>query len=197
MSAPIYLARHGETEFNRAGLVQGRGDSPLTEAGRAQARRVGAQLGRLQAREARPFRLWSSPLPRALTTAQIIAEAAGHPGAITVDERLAEIGGGSFEGLSRDDILARVPEAGAHEILLLRAPDGEGLAAVQARLRDWLAEVAAEPAAAHLAVSHSGTGRVLRSLWLGLDLAAAMRLPAPQDALFRLEQGVEERIDCA
>jgi broad specificity phosphatase PhoE len=193
---PIYLARHGETEFNRACRLQGRSDSPLTARGLDQARRVGEAVARLRAQEAGAWIVWSSPQPRALTTARIIIEAAGLDVAVRVDERLAEVGGGSFEGLTREAVLARAPGQPAHGILLLGAPDGEGYAAVGERLRAWLADVAGAGPAVHLAVSHGGTGRILRGLALGLERAALEALPTPQDALFRLEGGRETRIDC-
>lgn len=189
----IYIARHGETEFNRLDRLQGRSDSPLTEKGRAQARRVGETVARLSA--GAPWIVWSSPQGRAADTARILCEAAGLSGDVRVDERLAEIGGGGFEGLTRAEVAARTGGS-MRGILLLRAPDCEPLAVVQARVRDWLDEVRRGPPAVHLAVSHGGTGRVLRGLWMGLDQDAMEVLPVPQDALFRLTEGAEERVDC-
>jgi probable phosphoglycerate mutase len=197
LTPQLYLARHGETEFNRQGRLQGRSDSPLTERGFEQARRVGAAVARLRraAGEEARWTLWTSPQPRAATTASIIAEVAGLDPPCP-DERLAEIGGGCFEGLTRDEVAARTPGQGVGGIQLLRAPDGEGYAAVEARLRSWLDTLAQAAPAIHLAVSHGGTGRVLRGLCLGLDRAALEALPVPQDALFRLHAGREQRIDC-
>lgn len=193
MTSPIYVARHGETEFNRLDKLQGRSDSPLTDKGRAQARQVGETVARLRA--GAPWIVWSSPQGRAADTARIIAEAAGLDGALRIDERLAEIGGGGFEGLTRAEVAERTGGS-MRGILLLRAPDGEPFAEVEARVADWLDEVRRGPPAVHLAVSHGGTGRVLRGLWLGLDQPALEVLPVPQDALFRLTEGREERVDC-
>lgn len=193
MNPLIYVARHGETEFNRLDKLQGRSDSPLTDKGRAQARRMGETVARLRAGAS--WIVWASPQGRAADTARIIAEAAGLAGDLRIDERLAEIGGGGFEGLTRAEVAERTGGS-MRGILLLRAPDCEPLTEVEARVTDWLAEVRRSPSAVHLAVSHGGTGRVLRGLWLGLDQAAMEVLPAPQDALFRLVERGEERVDC-
>ena len=85
----IYLARHGETEFNVIRRLQGQCDSPLTSRGRDQARRMGLTLGGLiDPAEAMVF---SSPLGRARQTAEIIAAAAAISSDIVFDADLMEI----------------------------------------------------------------------------------------------------------
>src|SRR3954471_18635626 len=85
---PIYLARHGETEFNVLRRWQGsRNDSPLTERGRLQARDTGLVLRDLIDLEAPP-RFVASPQPRARATMEIALETLGLPKAgYTVDAR--------------------------------------------------------------------------------------------------------------
>ena len=68
----IYLVRHGRTEFNAEGRFQGHCDSPLTPLGVAQAHRYGELLARLIGDPA-DWTLGSSPLGRAVATAEIIA----------------------------------------------------------------------------------------------------------------------------
>lgn len=70
----FYLARHGETEANRAQIVQGSADTPLTELGRAQAAALGRRLATLGVQT-----LVSSDLPRAVATADIIQEYVAAP----------------------------------------------------------------------------------------------------------------------
>ncbi|SDI74973.1 probable phosphoglycerate mutase [Actinokineospora alba] len=70
----IFLARHGETRWNRLGRKQGQLDSPLTESGLAQARNLAAAVGRL-----RVDGVFSSPLGRAATTAALCGVAFGMP----------------------------------------------------------------------------------------------------------------------
>jgi len=69
MAAEICLLRHGETEWNVAGRLQGSLDSPLTPLGREQARRLGAVLARRLGGDRVP-RMQTSPLGRAQETAR-------------------------------------------------------------------------------------------------------------------------------
>lgn len=66
----LYLLRHGQTEFNVKKLVQGRCDSPLTDLGRKQA---GMAAAWLKGHDVVPDKVVSSPLGRAMDTAQLIA----------------------------------------------------------------------------------------------------------------------------
>ena len=88
----IWLARHGETDWNARRWVQGQSDIPLNAAGEAQARQLGERL----AREASIQRVYSSGMRRARATARIAAETLGAPWAVR--EGLQEIGLGEWEG---------------------------------------------------------------------------------------------------
>ena len=85
----IYIIRHGQTELNSRGVLQGRSDHALNETGIAQAREAAERLRDI------PFSVvWSSPLVWALQTAEIIA-----PGLTpNVDDRLIEMDYGPYEG---------------------------------------------------------------------------------------------------
>ena len=96
----LFLFRHGETDWNREGRLQGHTDTPLNATGLAQAE---ALAGRL-----RPHRLdavLSSDLSRALTTGRIVAEALGLP--LASDPGLRETNVGAAEGLIWADAKAR------------------------------------------------------------------------------------------
>ncbi len=93
----VYLARHGETDWNRAGRYQGRRESNLTELGLRQA---GALAGAL--RPAGVARIVSSPLTRCVETAAPLAAATGLR--VETDARLVEIAHGTWEGRLRDEI---------------------------------------------------------------------------------------------
>jgi broad specificity phosphatase PhoE len=187
----IYLVRHGETEFNRDGRLQGRVDSPLTELGLAQAACVGAWFAARIADRA-GWRLLASPLPRTRRTAAIIAEATGL--AVEIDARLIELSLGSWEGLAREEIEATRPELTGAKFFL-RSPDGESWDSAAERLAPFRAEHGDSPDNV-IAVSHAGAGRVLRGLNLGLGVDAARELDTPQDAVFVLTPGAEARFDC-
>ena len=91
----LYLLRHGETEFNRTGRLQGQQDSPLTARGRDQARAHGALLKTLIVDPA-AWRVVASPLGRALDTARLAcAELGLAEAAIETDPRLKEIAYGA------------------------------------------------------------------------------------------------------
>jgi len=183
---PVYLLRHGETEWNLAGRSQGGFDSPLTACGREQARAMGDQLAGLLTNTA-AFRLVSSPLGRAVATATIVAERLGLP--FTRDARLCEISLGSWDGLSRAEIAERFPTAiqGATSYdWYFRAPDGERVETAAARLDGWLGSLTGPT----IAVTHGLSSRILRGLYAGLDRETALSLPVPQDGFFQLAGGI-------
>lgn len=182
----IFLIRHGQTEFNREGRLQGRSDSPLTEVGRRQAAAFGAVLSR----EVGQAAVWTSPLARAAETARIVAGTL--PGAeIRTDARLAEASFGQWEGMTRPEIDAGWPglrKQHPPRQWKLHAPGGERLEPLMARLGAVLADAAAEPGDVIL-VSHGIAGRLIRGLHAGLPLTDTMYLGASQDLLHRLRPG--------
>jgi broad specificity phosphatase PhoE len=190
----IYLIRHGQTEMNRAGRFQGRLDSPLTELGEAQARRVGVRLKALAAEVGGDWVIDASPLGRSRRTAALIAEATG----LAVrrhDPRLAEVDFGPWEGLTRDEIVARRPDLAEAKAFFLRCPEAETFEALKGRVRSWMDEAAAAPEH-RIAVTHAGVGRMMRGLALGLTLDEIRALDTPQDVVFRLADGAVERFEC-
>jgi 2,3-bisphosphoglycerate-dependent phosphoglycerate mutase/probable phosphoglycerate mutase len=87
----VVLLRHGQTDYNVAGRMQGHIDSVLTETGVAQAAHVAPEIARLA-----PDRLISSDLSRAADTAEVVAAASGQP--IKLDSRLRETHLGEWQG---------------------------------------------------------------------------------------------------
>jgi probable phosphoglycerate mutase len=183
----IYLLRHGQTEMNAEGRLQGQRDSPLTARGRGQAAAMGDLLATVMDDPAAAS--WvCSPLGRARHTAEIVAarlavDAAG----IGLEPRL---------GLTRAEIEAREPDlwqarlADKWDFVI---PGGESYAMVAVRARAWLAEQ--RPEAPVVAVCHGAFGRILRGLYLGASAEEIFALDEPQDALFRLTGGVVQRFD--
>jgi probable phosphoglycerate mutase len=155
----VYLARHGETDWNVAGRWQGHTDVPLNDAGRTQARELAETL-RVHGLGA----VVASDLSRAHETARIVAVALGIEVAF-IDERLRERCFGVFEGLTRDECQAQHAEAWRAWTERRITPGGaesqEVLAArVLAALGRVAAEVAREDAPA-LAVTHGGALRAV------------------------------------
>ena len=89
----IYIIRHGETNLNVRGVLQGRLDEPLNQAGRDLAEITGRNM-----REIHFDRCISSPLVRAYETAEIVLRESGNDIPIEIDERIQEMNFGELEG---------------------------------------------------------------------------------------------------
>jgi 2,3-bisphosphoglycerate-dependent phosphoglycerate mutase len=154
----LLVVRHGESEGNALGQLQGHFDSPLTPLGRAQARRAGAWL---KAHGPRWSAAYASPLARAKETAEIIIGQTGYPEA-TLDDDLREVGAGDLEGLTRDDIWKRYPkfvDRGVTDLGDFAEFGGEGYEQVQARVHRLLARIESRHRAGAdvvLVVAHGG-----------------------------------------
>lgn len=160
----LFLVRHGETEFNRAGRIQGSLDSPLTERGR----RESEELGQALARSGLRFDRWLvSPQGRAQETSRLMHQKLTDAGAVAAigaggadgtfakpaspeaDDLLCEIRCGQYEGMRHADIdpekLRRL-RTRADE----RYPDGESILDVSDRCRrfldEWRAQLPADEA---------------------------------------------------
>ncbi|MBD1556158.1 histidine phosphatase family protein [Vibrio sp. S9_S30] len=91
---PIALIRHGETEWNRSGILQGWRDSRLTPKGIQQIRHSARKIVKYQSNN--PFPIYTSDLGRSLSSARILANELG--GYLVVDKRLREREFGELEG---------------------------------------------------------------------------------------------------
>jgi broad specificity phosphatase PhoE len=154
VSDEIWLARHGETDANAEGRVQGSLDPPLNEVGREQAHALAEQVAPLGIRA-----LYTSQLRRAGETAAIVGASLGlEP---RVDERFAESFRGEWEGRLIAEIKAEDPQAWAGSLAVdpsFRFPGGESLEEHGARVEAALADVARGPLPA-LVICHGGTIR--------------------------------------
>jgi broad specificity phosphatase PhoE len=187
----IFLVRHGETEWNRARRYQGWSDSPLTALGLSQAEALGRCLATLP--EAARAEIIASPLGRARRTAEIIAACLGRAGPPRLDERLREISLGSWDGLGRKEVRARIGASFVEFEWYFETPDGEQYDEFAARIGSWLNEASSRDDPI-IAVCHGVVTRVLRGIYAGLPRAAALRLAVPQDRIFRLNGGLIEEI---
>lgn len=199
---PIYVFRHGETVWNAERRAQGFLDSPLTEAGRAQARAMGRALAReLQTAGHAPADVVvrASPLGRVRETLALAAEAAG----LTHDEqcfdhRLREMSWGEWDGLTGPEIEARWPGAMAARRLdrwTYEPPGGENYIMAAARAQAALDDIAVLAVDRPVAVfAHGAIGRVLRGLFLRMPQAEILDMDQPQDAFYRLHRDTAARI---
>ncbi|MET0795554.1 MAG: histidine phosphatase family protein [Polyangiaceae bacterium] len=152
------LLRHGESEGNAEGRMQGRRDYPLSALGREQAARAGAFITSSGLGFAA---VYCSPLQRAFETAAIVAACGVRPEPV-VDEDLPEIGAGTIEGMNEAEIRAAHPPFMGRP--LTHTGDfadygGESYDDVQARVRRLRARLEARHRAAQervLLVGHGG-----------------------------------------
>jgi len=161
----ILLVRHGETEWNAGEVFRGRVDIELNETGIKQAEKLAEYLGnrRLQT-------IFSSPLQRALKTAEIIArqheiEAAIMPG-------LIDFNYGQWQGLSHREVKERYKELygeWANHPERVKMPDGESLEDVRQRAMAVVTDIITGHNGTVVLVSHRVVNKVLICALLGLD----------------------------
>ena len=142
----MYLARHGHTSLNEAGVLRGLADPTLDEVGQRQARRLAGALG-----SRRLAAVFTSPLRRAAQTAAAVAERAGLPAII--DERLVDRDYGPCTGVSQDEVVARWGSVDD-------APGVESASIVRERAVAGLTDIARRfPGGAVVVVSHDAVNR--------------------------------------
>jgi len=174
----IYYVRHGETDWNVAGRLQGRHDVPLNARGRAQATHCGDILHGLFARDGRnPADLdyVSSPLGRARETMELLRTPLGLPaGGYEIEPRLAEIAFGEWEGFTIAQLHTRDPQriaAREQDKWHFVPAGGESYKTVSGRMREWYEGLTRDT----VTVAHGGTARGLIA-YLGIAQPAAAPL---------------------
>jgi broad specificity phosphatase PhoE len=182
----ILLARHGETDWNHEGRFQGHADLALNATGRAQAAELAAELEAVELAA-----VYSSPLRRALETAEVVA--AEHRLEPVAVDALREVDVGSWEGLTRAEVEARFPEQFAGWLDYDQGwADGESYEEMARRVVAALLELAA----AHereriLTVTHGGPIRAAFAFADGTSHADARRLGPKIGNVFLAEFAVE------
>ena len=193
MAAPtIYYIRHGETEWNAEGRLQGTQDIPLNDLGRRQAANSGAILADLFARDGRSetsLAFIASPLGRARLTMELVRGTLKlPPNQYAIDDRLREIGYGHWEGSTLKQMQASDPAVFARrqaDKWTVPPPGGESYAEVQARVGDWYRQLTADT----VAVAHGGTARALM-VALGIETPdSAADLTIEQGAVYVFGDG--------
>jgi probable phosphoglycerate mutase len=192
----LYLVRHGQTEFNAAGRWQGQCDSQLTATGQEQAAQV-AEILKNSGLDNNAT-IVSSPLGRAVQTAEIIAAAlqTSHP--IVFDDRLKEVAMGSWDGLTDAEIEAKWPNArngmGRNE-WFFHSSDGERYEQMLGRVQSALTDLMRDLQTPKIVVCHGVTSRLLRGIHCGLGKGDMLDLEVPQNVAFHLSPaGSVERL---
>lgn len=197
MTRPVlYYIRHGETDWNVEGRLQGWHDPALNAVGRRQAAACADILRDLIEREGQSLADYgyvASPLQRARQTAEIMRAALGlAPGGYRVDPRLREIGFGEWEGLTFRDVRSRTPQALAareRDKWHFVPPGGESYAQVALRMGEWYDALDGDT----VVVAHGGTARALIAV---LGIAAPAQAPSidiGQGIVYRFANGSMSR----
>ena len=162
-----YLVRHGETEWNAAGRIQGHADVPLSEQGRLQMRLL---ANRLTGREFSA--VYTSDLSRAVESARVMVGEAGAP--VSTDSDLREFCYGEWEGLTLEEVKALHADTFAERLgrdaNAFAAPGGEDSTEVLRRVRRFYTTAVAAHSDSEdlLVVAHGGSVRALAVCLLGL-----------------------------
>jgi broad specificity phosphatase PhoE len=166
----ILLIRHGETDWKRENRFQGHADPPLNALGLEQA----AELATALAAEELAA-VYSSPLQRALVTAQVVAEP--HRLVPVPLEALREVDVGSWEALTRDEIEQRYPEQFKRWLAYEQGwDDGETYEQMGERVLAALEQIAARHDGDRiLAVTHGGPIRAALARAEGITHVEARR----------------------
>jgi len=161
----IILVRHGETEWNVKEVFRGRIDIELNETGLKQAQLLAKYLSDIEIDA-----IYSSPLKRALTTAEIVASY--HKLKVEIAPGLIDFDYGEWQGLSHQEVKAKYRRLYAQWISRpdrVKMPVGESLDEVRERAMSVVDRVIANYEGSVLLVSHRVVNKVLVCALLGLD----------------------------
>lgn len=184
----IVYIRHGETDWNAEGRLQGQKEIPINERGREQAAEAGRRLAKLQLE---PDRLpWLvSPMHRTRETAQIARRSLGlEPNSFVTDPRLREISFGIWEGLTWKELRKAEPEAASGreaDKWNFVPPEGESYAMLAERVRPVAAELDRDV----IIVGHGGVARTMLFLLCGLPQEQAPSVEIWQGRVLLIEDG--------
>lgn len=181
--ALFYFLRHGEVVWNAEGRVCGSTDVPLSDMGRRQAQLLALRLKPISVEA-----LYSSPLERALETARLIGGAIGREP--VVDQRLAELNYGTWEGMTFEEIKRATPaiyRAWDADPANLAPPEGETGVHLIERVMPFLAELAQRHQSGNVVVvCHKTVCRLLACQIMDVPLSEYRRHVALENAALNI-----------
>jgi probable phosphoglycerate mutase len=197
VDAPLfYFVRHGETDWNAEGRLQGWRDIPLNERGRRQAAQCGNTLRDLIASRGKTsadFSFVSSPLSRASETMEILRRVMSLPPAgYAAEPRLAELSFGRWEGMTYREISAVDPallKTRERNKWTFRPPDGESYADLLVRVQAWHAGVTGDI----VATAHGGVARAVMVLFGIRTVTDAPSGEVEQGVVFEFAPGMMKK----
>ncbi len=192
----LILVRHGESEWNRAGRIQGQVNSPLTDLGISQAIAISDYLSGIFLNQ--ELEIYSSPLERAIQTAQIIAKGIDHLSSeVIIEERLNDFNLGEISGTYGWDKVAEIfPEQAQLRLqdpMRFHPSGGESGAEFEARLRSLMEELKGDDTT-KLLVSHGIVNKFIRGIYKNISGKEMINLGESQNTIYCLEHGDETEI---
>jgi broad specificity phosphatase PhoE len=187
----LYVIRHGQTDYNREGRLQGARDIPLNELGRGQARGNGRQMATLPGFDPDAHDWVASPLSRTRETMELVRENAGlSRDGYRTDDLLIELSFGDWEGRTMEEIEHDHPgvDRSRDRAKWDFCPPGDGAESYEMlakRIDRFLSGVSGPS----VIVAHGGVIRALFNRIGGIDGNAAAMLDIPQDRILRIEGG--------
>lgn len=184
----VYVIRHGQTDWNAEGRLQGQKDIPINAIGRGQATRNGETLRELVG-SADGFDFVASPLWRTRETMERIRTAMGlDPAGYRTDELLKELSFGDWEGFTTAEIKKTAPERLRERSknkwsFIPPGKDAESYEILSWRIGAWLASLKGPT----ISVSHGGVLRSLFRIIGNVDEDEAANMPIHQDRIVRIE----------
>lgn len=186
MSPVLYFIRHGETDWNVEGRLQGQHDIPLNDLGRVQAEEAGRRLRGLGV-DLEDLDFVSSPLSRTRETMERMRTSLGlDPTAYRLDDRLKEISFGRWEGMTWREVRKADPPGAAgreRDKWGYVPPDGESYAMLAERVAPAFDGFARDTAV----VAHGGVARALLALRCGVAKRDAPRVDIWQGRILVFE----------
>ncbi|MET3591389.1 putative phosphoglycerate mutase [Mesorhizobium shonense] len=184
----VYIVRHGRTQWNAEGRLQGQADTDMNALGREQATHNGGRLAAL-VRNPADFDFVASPMRRTRETMELMRAAMGlDPLAYRTEPRLVELSFGDWQGFTFAELEARHPGSthGRRAAKWDFQPPGEGAESYEMlleRIKPWFDALDRQT----VCVTHGGVMRCLFRFVEGMSNKEAASLEIPQDRLLRLQ----------
>lgn len=187
----LYLCRHGQTDWNAEGRLQGQEEIDLNALGRVQAKRNGRYLANVLGPRAADFRFLASPMRRTRETMRIVRIELGlDPDAYETDVRLIELNFGDWQTHTLDEIAVDNAAALAERETrkwdyVPPGPSAESYDMLSRRVEPVFESLSGPT----IIVAHGGTARSFLKLHGGLGSAEAAHVSIAQDRIIEAKDG--------